>query len=57
MRKVLGGGMRQSGILAAAGVVALDKMITRLQEDHDHINEIAKGFVAQQLCYCLLYYL
>lgn len=43
MRKVLGGGMRQSGILAAAGIVALDKMITRLQEDHDHIYQIAKG--------------
>lgn len=43
MRKVLGGGMRQSGILAAAGIIALDKMIIRLQEDHDHILQIAKG--------------
>lgn len=43
MRKVLGGGMRQAGILAAAGIVALDKMITRLQEDHDHIHQIANG--------------
>lgn len=43
MRKVLGGGMRQSGILAAAGLVALNKMISRLQEDHDRILQIAKG--------------
>lgn len=43
MRKVLGGGMRQAGILAAAGIVALDTMITRLQEDHDHITQIARG--------------
>lgn len=43
MRKVLGGGMRQSGVIAAAGLVALDKMIDRLQLDHKHIYEIAKG--------------
>lgn len=35
--------MRQSGIIAAAGIVALDKMIDRLQVDHDHIYQIAKG--------------
>lgn len=33
-RKMLGGGMRQAGILAAAGIVALEKMIERLEEDH-----------------------
>lgn len=43
MRKVLGGGMRQVGVIAAAGLVALDKMIDRLQLDHDHIYKIAKG--------------
>ena len=43
MRKVLGGGMRQSGIVAAAGIVALDSMIDRLQEDHDRLYQIAKG--------------
>lgn len=42
-KKVLGGGWRQAGIIAAAGLVALDKMIDRLQEDHDHIMQIAKG--------------
>lgn len=43
VRKVLGGGWRQAGILGAAGLVALDKMIDRLQEDHDHIMQLAKG--------------
>ena len=33
-RKLLGGGMRQAGILAAAGILALDNMISRLHEDH-----------------------
>ncbi|KYB25872.1 uncharacterized protein LOC659017 isoform X1 [Tribolium castaneum] len=42
-RKVLGGGWRQAGIIAAAGLVALDKMIDRLQEDHDHILQIARA--------------
>ncbi len=40
-RKVLGGGMRQVGILAAACIVALEKMVDRLEEDH----ELAKLFV------------
>ena len=35
-RKILGGGMRQAGILAAAGIVALTEMTDRLQEDHDN---------------------
>ncbi|SHJ65980.1 L-threonine aldolase [Geosporobacter subterraneus DSM 17957] len=35
-RKLLGGGLRQSGFLAAAGLVALEKMIHRLQEDHEN---------------------
>ena len=33
-RKMLGGGMRQAGVLAAAGIIALQKMVTRLGEDH-----------------------
>jgi len=33
---MLGGGMRQAGILAAAGIIALTKMVGRLQEDHDN---------------------
>lgn len=35
-RKMLGGGMRQAGILAAAGIVALKKMTKRLKEDHEN---------------------
>lgn len=42
-RKMLGGGMRQSGILAAAGIVALTKMTNRLQEDHDNARILAEG--------------
>ena len=42
-RKLLGGGMRQAGILAAAGIIALEEMSTRLQEDHDNAKELAKG--------------
>jgi len=42
-RKVLGGGMRQAGILAAAGIVALDTMIDRIHEDHDNAARLAKG--------------
>ena len=34
LRKMLGGGMRQAGILAAAGLIALEKMVNRLEEDH-----------------------
>jgi threonine aldolase len=40
-RKMLGAGMRQVGIIAAAGLVALDSMIDRLQEDHDHARQMA----------------
>jgi threonine aldolase len=43
MRKQLGGGMRQAGILAAAGVVALEKMTGRLIEDHQRAQKLAKG--------------
>lgn len=40
-RKALGGGMRQAGILAAAGIVALNEMIERLAEDHKHACQLA----------------
>lgn len=43
IRKVLGGGMRQAGILAAAGIVALDSMIGRLEEDHFNARQLAQG--------------
>jgi threonine aldolase len=42
-RKVLGGGMRQAGILAAAGIVALTEMTDRLTEDHANAGRLAKG--------------
>ncbi len=43
VRKQLGGGMRQAGILAAAGVVALVTMVDRLAEDHKRANYLARG--------------
>ncbi|KAL1489188.1 hypothetical protein ABEB36_014122 [Hypothenemus hampei] len=46
VRKAIGGGWRQAGIIAAAGIVALDKMIDRLKEDHIHAYQIAKGIAA-----------
>ena len=42
-RKVLGGGMRQCGIIAAPGIVALDEMVERLAEDHRLAQDLAKG--------------
>lgn len=39
----MGGGWRQAGILASAGLVALDTMIDRLHKDHEHAYKIAKG--------------
>ena len=41
-RKLLGGGMRQAGILAAAGVVALEEMVDRLADDHAHARLLAE---------------
>ena len=43
IRKQLGGGMRQAGIIAAAGLVSLNTMIKRLDEDHIHAAQIADG--------------
>jgi threonine aldolase len=42
-RKVLGGGMRQAGIIAAAGIVALTTMVDRLAEDHQNARALAQG--------------
>jgi threonine aldolase len=42
-RKLLGGGMRQAGVLAAAGIVALEKMVPRLGEDHVRARTLAEG--------------
>jgi threonine aldolase len=43
IRKLLGGGMRQVGILAACGIVALEKMIDRLVDDHKKAKKFAIG--------------
>jgi len=43
LRKMLGGGMRQAGILAAAGLIALQKMTRRLGEDHTRARNLAEG--------------
>jgi threonine aldolase len=43
VRKVLGGGMRQAGYLAAAGIYALQNNIDRLQEDHRHAQQIVSA--------------
>lgn len=42
-RKVLGGGMRQAGILAAAGIYALEHNVKRLKDDHDNADYFAKA--------------
>ena len=42
-RKVLGGGMRQSGIISAAGIEALEQMVDRLAEDHENARRLAEG--------------
>jgi threonine aldolase len=42
-RKMLGGGWRQAGVMAAAGLVALDTMVDRLAEDHENARTLAEG--------------
>ncbi|MFZ1122778.1 MAG: low-specificity L-threonine aldolase [Candidatus Binataceae bacterium] len=44
IRRILGGGMRQAGIIAAAGIVALSAMVDRLAEDHVNARMLAEGF-------------
>ncbi len=46
VRKMLGGGMRQAGIIAAAGIVALERMVDRLAEDHVNARTLAEGVAA-----------
>ncbi len=48
-RKLLGGGMRQAGVIAAAGIVALQEMIGRLAEDHRNARRLAEGVSAMGL--------
>lgn len=47
-RKMLGGGMRQAGVLAAAGIVALQTMTARLTEDHLRAQRLAEGLSASR---------
>jgi threonine aldolase len=42
-RKMLGGGMRQAGVIAAAGIAALEEMVDRLREDHEHAARLRTG--------------
>ncbi len=42
-RKMLGGGMRQAGIIAAPGIIAIEKMIDRLKDDHENAKLLARG--------------
>jgi threonine aldolase len=42
-RKMLGGGMRQAGVIAAAGIIAIEKMVDRLRDDHSNAQTLAKG--------------
>lgn len=43
LRRMLGGGMRQAGVIAAAGIVALTEMVDRLEEDHLNAKKLATG--------------
>jgi len=46
LRKALGGGMRQAGVLAAAGLYAVQHNVQRLKEDHDNAHRLAEGLAA-----------
>ena len=48
VRKILGGGMRQAGFLAAAGIYALDNNVERLQQDHDHAAILGSALTEMQ---------
>lgn len=51
VRKVFGGGMRQAGYLAAAGIYALKNNIERLKQDHDHAKQIADALAKKDFVY------
>jgi threonine aldolase len=50
IRKMLGGGMRQAGVLAAAGLIALEEMPGRLHEDHENARWMAEQIAAMDVC-------
>lgn len=54
IRKVFGGGMRQAGFIAAAGIYALQNNIERLAEDHAHTKEIAAAIAEKEFVQLLL---
>jgi threonine aldolase len=45
-RKVVGGGMRQAGIMAAAGILALEQMVDRMADDHANARTLAEGLAS-----------
>jgi threonine aldolase len=45
LRKIVGGGMRQAGVLAAAGIIALTDMVERLSDDHANARRLAEGLL------------
>lgn len=49
IRKVFGGGMRQGGFLAAAGIYALKNNIKRLEQDHDHAKQIGEALAKSKI--------
>jgi threonine aldolase len=49
LRKMLGGGMRQAGVLAACGLYALENNVERLAEDHNHARQLAEGIASAGL--------
>jgi threonine aldolase len=63
-RKILGGGMRQAGVLAAAGIVALNEMVDRLADDHANAHRLAEGLAEMpgisidpdQICTNIVYF-
>ena len=63
-RKILGGGMRQAGVLAAAGIVALNEMVDRLADDHANARKLAEGLAQmpgvlvdpEQICTNIVYF-
>ncbi|MGF1924307.1 MAG: threonine aldolase family protein [Bacteroidia bacterium] len=54
IRKVLGGGMRQAGFLAAAGIYALDHHVNRLEEDHLHAKAIASALQSAEFVHSVM---
>jgi threonine aldolase len=45
-RRMVGGGLRQAGVVAAAGIVALEEMVDRLADDHANARHLANGLAA-----------